>query len=116
MPTTHTDGVITMATVQEVISQLNDHFDADAAAGQSMVIQFDITDGDTYHLNIQNGALEVAEGSNDDPSVVLIMDSDTFVGVMTGEVNGMQAFMTGKLRTEGNMMLASKLGEFFKQP
>ena len=103
-----------MATVQEVLAQLNDRYDADAAAGQTMVIQFDLTDGDTYHLDINNGALNVVEGANDSPEVVLIMDSDTFVGIMTGEVNGMQAFMTGKLRTEGNMMLASKLGEFFK--
>ncbi|MGI9275760.1 MAG: SCP2 sterol-binding domain-containing protein [Endozoicomonas sp.] len=104
-----------MATVQEVLAQLNDRYDADAAAGQTMVIQFDLTDADTYHLDIKNGALNVAEGANDSPDVVLIMDSETFVGIMTGEVNGMQAFMTGKLRTEGNMMLASKLGEFFKE-
>ena len=34
-------------------------------------------------------------------------------GVLSGELNGMQAFMTGKLRAEGDMMLAAKLGELF---
>ncbi len=30
-----------------------------------------------------------------------------------GETDGMQAFMGGKLRTEGDMMLAMKLSELF---
>ena len=35
------------------------------------------------------------------------------IGIMTGEVDGMQAFMMGKLRAEGDMMLATKLSELF---
>jgi putative sterol carrier protein len=41
------------------------------------------------------------------------MDNDTLQGVMNGETDGMQAFMAGKLRAEGDMMLALKLGELF---
>ena len=33
--------------------------------------------------------------------------------IATGETDGMQAFMGGKLRTEGDMMLAMKLSELF---
>jgi len=33
--------------------------------------------------------------------------------MLKGELNGMQAFMTGKLQLEGDMMLAQKLGTFF---
>lgn len=104
-----------MADMQEIISGLHDRFDADAAAGQNIIFQFNITDGDPFHIAVNDGKCDIQEGTNDNPSVSLIADSDTFVGIMTGQVNGMQAFMTGKLRTEGNMMLASKLGELFKQ-
>ena len=41
------------------------------------------------------------------------MSTETLVGIMTGETDGMQAFMGGKLRAEGDMMLAMKLGELF---
>ena len=34
-------------------------------------------------------------------------------GVISGETDGMQAFMAGKLRAEGDMMLALKLSELF---
>ena len=55
----------------------------------------------------------IAQGEAADPNVTLIMDKETLVGVMTGETDGMQAFMGGKLRAEGDMMLALKLGELF---
>ncbi|WP_322740937.1 SCP2 sterol-binding domain-containing protein [Endozoicomonas gorgoniicola] len=109
------NGEIVMADMKQVLSDLSGRFDTDAAAGLNVVFQFDITDGDPFHIDVNDGTFAVVEGTSDNPGVSLIADSDTFVGIMTGEINGMQAFMTGKLRTEGNMMLASKLGELFKQ-
>ena len=54
---------------------------------------------------------ELYTGEN--PNVTLIMDSETLKGITSGETDGMQAFMAGKLRAEGDMMLAMKLGELF---
>jgi len=45
--------------------------------------------------------------------VTLVMDGDTLAGIVSGETDGMQAFMGGKLRAEGDMMLAMKLSELF---
>ncbi len=41
------------------------------------------------------------------------MDGETLEGIVSGETDGMQAFMGGKLRAEGDMMLAMKLSELF---
>lgn len=103
-----------MAEIQEIISGLKDRFNADAAVGLDIIFQFNITDGDPFHIEVNDGQCDIQEGTSDNPSVSLISDSDTFVGIMNGEINGMQAFMTGKLRTEGNMMLASKLSDLFQ--
>ena len=102
-----------MTTVAEIVSSLNDRFNPEAATGLDIIFQFDISDGDTYHLLVKDNSCEVKDGAHDDPSVTLMMDSDTMVGIMTGEVNGMSAFMMGKIRAEGNMMLATKLTELF---
>ncbi len=102
-----------MTTVAETIETMKSKFNADAAAGLDLVFQFDIEDGDTYHLVVKDGSCDVAEGAHDAPNVTLILDSETMVGVMTGELDGMQAFMMGKLRAEGDMMLATKLSELF---
>ena len=102
-----------MANLADTFEKMQGKFDAEAAAGLDLVFQFDIEDGDTYHLIIKDGTCDLVEGANDDPNVTLIMDSDTLSGVMSGELDGMQAFMMGKLRAEGDMMLATKLGELF---
>ena len=102
-----------MTTVAEIVDSLPSRFNPEAAAGMDIVFQFDISDGDTYHLIVQNETCEVKEGAHDDPSVTLIMKSDTMVGILTGETNGMTAFMMGKIRAEGNMMLATKLNDLF---
>jgi putative sterol carrier protein len=41
------------------------------------------------------------------------MDTETLGGLMSGEVDGMQAFMMGQLKAEGDIMLATKLSELF---
>jgi len=43
-------------------------------------------------------------------NVTLIMTDETFVDLAQGKIDGQKAFMTGKLKTKGNMMFATKLG------
>ncbi|MBZ2167965.1 MULTISPECIES: SCP2 sterol-binding domain-containing protein [Marinobacter] len=101
-------------SVAQVFEQLEQNFNADAAQGLDLVFQFDVEDDKTYHIVINDGSCNVQEGEHDDPSVTLIMSSETLHGIVSGETDGMQAFMAGQLRAEGDMMLATKLGELFK--
>ncbi|MAD26624.1 MAG: SCP-2 family sterol carrier protein [Pseudomonadales bacterium] len=102
-----------MTTVTEITSQMESKFNSAAAAGLDLVFQFNITDDENFNVTVKDGSCAVAQGEAADPNVTLIMDKETLVGVMTGETDGMQAFMGGKLRAEGDMMLALKLGELF---
>lgn len=100
-------------SVSQVFAKFEQNFNADAAEGMDLVFQFDIEDDKTYHLVIKDGTCKMVEGPHDDPSVTLIMNSETLMGIVSGETDGMQAFMTGQLRAEGDMMLATKLGQLF---
>ena len=100
-------------SVNEIIQGMQSKFNASAAAGLDLIFQFNIEDGEKYYLVVKDGACAVHPGESDSPNVTLIMDTETLAGVMTGETDGMQAFMAGKLRAEGDMMLALKLGELF---
>ncbi len=80
------------------------------------VFQFHFADAGSHYLDIQDGTLGVHEGEHDDPSVSLSMSTETLKGIMNGEINGMTAFMTGKLKATGNVMLATKLTSLFPQP
>ena len=41
------------------------------------------------------------------------MDAETLAEVMSGETDGMQAFMAGRIKATGNMMLATQLATIF---
>ncbi|KAF8206533.1 SCP2 sterol-binding domain-containing protein [Mycena galopus ATCC 62051] len=46
--------------------------------------------------------------------VTIILSDETLMSLASGELNGQKAFMTGKLKTKGNMMLATKLDTVLK--
>jgi len=103
-----------MSEINELIKVMEGKFNKDAASGLDLVFQFDLDDtDDVFYVAIANGAYDIQEGSHDSPSVTLMMTLDTLSGLMDGSTDGMQAFMAGQLRAEGDMMLATKLGEIF---
>ena len=48
------------------------------------------------------------------PDAVLTLADDVFVDMVDGKLNGQKAFMGGKLKIKGNMMLATKLDIILK--
>lgn len=102
-----------MSSVADTINNMKSKFNASAAAGLDLVFQFNIEDGENYALIVKDGTCDVQAGDNANANVTLIMDSATLAGIASGETDGMQAFMGGKLRAEGDMMLAMKLAELF---
>ncbi|CAM3585615.1 MULTISPECIES: SCP2 sterol-binding domain-containing protein [Halomonas] len=95
------------------LDKLKARFNPEAAKGMNEIFQFHFSDAGSHYLNIQDGALDVQEGEHDDPSVSLSLSTETLKGIMNGDINGMTAFMTGKLKATGNVMLATKLTSLF---
>ncbi|MBO0642217.1 MAG: SCP2 sterol-binding domain-containing protein [Pseudomonas stutzeri] len=102
-----------MSNVAETFKGMQSKFNPSAAGGLDLVFQFNITDAENYYLVVKDGTCDLQQGDSSDANVTLIMDSETMQGIVSGETDGMQAFMGGKLRAEGDMMLALKLSELF---
>lgn len=50
-----------------------------------------------------------ARAADEDADVTLSASADTFKAILDGETNPTSAFMTGKLKVDGNMGMAMKL-------
>lgn len=104
-----------MSATKAVFDEMLTRFASDEADDMEAVFQFDIDDGDFYYFDIEEGACKLGEGEHDDPTVTLEMSLETLKSVMSGELDGMAAFMQGKITADGDIMLATKLTQLFPQ-
>lgn len=97
--------------VTGVFQKMQERFDPRKAEGLNAVIQFDLAgdNGGQYWLRIAEGALSTGKGPADGPRMTLKASADDFYGMMVGALNPMQAFMTGKIKIQGDTNLALKL-------
>ena len=104
-----------LSDVKEVFNSVSDQFNADAAKGMDAVFQFDITGdgGGNWYVVVKENACQVQGGSHSDPTVTLSMSGETWLAVVNKELNAVQAFMTGKLKVRGDIMLAQRIPELF---
>ena len=101
--------------VKEVFNKMPEKFNAEAGKGLDAVLQFDITGegGGSWNVTVHTGTCLIYEGKADRPSVTLALSSETWLGMVNKKIGGMQAFMSGKLKVSGNIMLAQKIPDLF---
>jgi putative sterol carrier protein len=102
-----------MNPVQESFENSLGRFDREAALGFSAVFQLLIPDGADYYLIIDNGECEYHPGNHESADITLILNHDTLLRVVNGEVDGAQAFAFGQVKVDGDLALAKKLLELF---
>jgi NAD(P)-dependent dehydrogenase (short-subunit alcohol dehydrogenase family)/putative sterol carrier protein len=103
-------------TVKTIFGRLPEAFQADKAAGVDVVFQFKISgpDGGEWYATVKDGACEVNEGLHESPTTTIIMADKDFVGLIEGTVNAMQAYTSGKLKIEGDLMKSQLIEKLFK--
>ena len=109
---------VSMASFDELKTQLEGSFVAEGAAGMEASIQINIEGLTNFFIDINDSNLKVDEGDHSDPKLTLTFDSyETMESVFSGDqAAAMQAFMTGKVKFAGDMALGQKLGSVFKAP
>jgi len=90
----------------------------DKAVGKNAVIQYDIAMPDATQIHqvvIAGGACTTSPGAGQEASVTLALSAPDFLRLVSGKLNGMSAFMSGKLKLKGDMMLAQTMQGWFDQ-
>ena len=98
------------ATAQEFFDDLRSRAGTARAPGLTASYRFDIEGAGSWRVDVQDGELTVEE-SQEPADCVIATDEQTFLGVVSGEQNPMGAYMTGKIRVEGDIGLALSLRE-----
>jgi putative sterol carrier protein len=104
-------------TIAELMEKMPGAFLPEKAQGVDAVIHFKFSGAEAGEWNavIKDGKCDVAQGiPRSQPTMTLSADSDDYIKLFTGELDGMQAFMQGKLKLGGDLNLAMKMMQMFK--
>ncbi len=102
-----------------VFDGMKNAFLPNVAGEQSAVIQYDINaPGGTrsWQVKVAGGKCETTQGTSDTAAVTLAIALPDFLRLLSGELDGMTAFMSGKLLLTGDMMLATMMQSWFQRP
>jgi 3-hydroxy-3-methylglutaryl CoA synthase/NAD(P)-dependent dehydrogenase (short-subunit alcohol dehydrogenase family)/putative sterol carrier protein len=102
--------------VQAVFDKMIDSFQAEAAAGVNVIFQFNISgpDGGEWYCAIKDSTCTVDKGTHEKPACTIKMADEDFLAMMGGKLPAMQAFTSGKLQIEGDVMKSQLLEKLFK--
>jgi putative sterol carrier protein len=93
-------------SVADIFHSMPGRFQADRAADTNMNILFDLSgdEGGQWNVDIANGQLNVSEGAPAaTPGATVKMTAEDFQAMSSGALNPMMAFMTGKIKVDGDL-------------
>lgn len=104
--------------IARIFPEMVNHFNPDKADGIDATVQFDLSgdNGGQYWLKIADKNATVGEGTVENPKMTIKGTADDYAAMVTGDLNPMQAFMSGRIKVQGDMALAMKFMTLFNQP
>jgi len=106
----------------QIITDLNSTFDGSSDQERKALIkkyngifQLQVTDAEkreaVWTIDMKKSGIVYKGPAKQKADVTIIFSDDVFTDLAEGKLNGQKAFMTGKLKIKGNMMLATKLSD-----
>jgi putative sterol carrier protein len=105
----------------EVFRQMPENLDASAAADIDATVEWRIggrADGghDAWQVALRGGRATVERGAPAEPDVVFDIGPVDFLRLVGGAVEGPLLFMHGRLRVDGDLVLAVQMPQLFRLP
>ncbi len=91
------------------------HFKPGFLQRKLTVFQFLFDNGEPFSLTVTDQDFTFTAGVNESPTIRLyIKDHDTCWGLLDGRIDGMERFMNGDYRADGNIVLSQLILYLFK--
>jgi putative sterol carrier protein len=117
-------GPLRKQVLDEIFGRMAEHVEPSQIAGLDTVVHFKILDRpeeqgggyDHYEVIFADGACRASDSPGQEPKVTIKVGGVHFLKLAAGKASGPVLFMTGKLKLDGDVMLASRLTSFFRIP
>lgn len=107
------------AVLDRIFEGMQERFLAEKAKGVTADIQWVVTDQDAefpYALKVNDGSATIEKGRVAAPRVTLTAGLVPFLRLISGQENGVQLFMSGRLKVAGDLMFSQQVQTFFAVP
>jgi hypothetical protein len=98
-------GPLRKQVLDEIFGRMADHVEPAQGGG-----------ADHYEVVFADGACRATDSPKREPGVTIKVGGVHFLKLAANKASGPVLFMTGKLKLEGDVMLASRLTSFFRIP
>src|SRR5215472_3606238 len=104
-------------TVAETFESMLSNFNPEKAAGLNKTLQWNISGNATekWALHVHDQNCELISGGVEQPDILFQASEKDWLALSQGELDGMMAFMTGKLKVVGDMGLMVKVRSLFPE-
>jgi len=104
------------STVADVFARMPEFFRPEKAAGVDVVFQFRISGpgGGDWYVVVKDQTCTVSAGVHEKPTTTLKMADEDFLALVAGKLPAMQAFTSGKLKIEGDLMKSQLVQKLFR--
>jgi putative sterol carrier protein len=101
---------------KQLVDQLVSHFPPDKAAGLDAEIQLNLTGegGGNWIIQFAGGKVSGAEGKAASPRLTITAALADIVAITEGKLDGLAAFMQGKIKLDGDVGLAMRMVSLFQ--
>ncbi len=102
-------------SVADIFNNMSQNFNAEKAGNLNATVVFDLSGegGGAWTVAVADGKSNVTEGAIPNPTATIRMSAADYQDMTTGKLNPMMAFMSGKIKVEGDLNTVMKFQTLF---
>jgi putative sterol carrier protein len=100
-----------MMNAIDMLNKLPAALNVEAVDGMDCTVQLHVSQ--SMVVTVCEGVCTVNTGTVDAPDVTLTLLDDSLIALLTGQMNAVTAFLTGKVKVDGDLMLAKEFASYF---